>query len=382
VSKVVIDAAERAGAVLEIDLGAVAANWRLLRDRAAAGSGAASAAVVKADAYGLGMAAVTPALAAAGCRTFFVAHLDEGIALRGLLPDAEIAVLNGLLPVTTAPVFRAYRLLPVLNDLGQVDAWRGSGGGAAIVHVDSGINRLGLPRREVEALAASPDRLGGIVLRAVMSHLACADEPEHPMNAVQRDAFAAARRMLPPAPASFAASSGIFLGPDYHGDLVRPGAALYGVNPLPGSLNEMRQAVRLKGKILQVRDVDTGDAVGYGATHRRTRPGRIATVAVGYADGWFRSFSNRGSVVFDGHKLPLVGRVSMDLITIDVSSPEAAARVRPGDCVELLGDAHTVDHAAAEAGTIGYEILTSLGRRYHRIYVNRADADTGAGNAA
>ncbi|HEY0522068.1 MAG TPA: alanine racemase [Stellaceae bacterium] len=375
-------AADRAGAVLEIDLGAVAANWRMLRDRAAAASGAGCAAVVKADAYGLGIAEVGPALAAAGCRTFFVAHIDEGMMLRGLLPHAEIAVLNGLLP-GTARVFREYRLLPVLNDLGQVDAWRDSGAGAAILQVESGMNRLGLPRREVEALAAaSPDRLGGIVLRAVMSHLACADEPEHPMNAAQRDAFAAACRILPPAPASLAASSGIFLGPDYHGDLVRPGAALYGVNPLPGRINEMRQVVRLKGKILQVRDVDTGDAVGYGATHRKTRPGRIATVAVGYADGWLRSFSNRGSVVFDGHKLPLVGRVSMDLITIDVSSPEATARVRPGDCVELLGDAHTVDDAAAEAGTIGYEILTSLGRRYHRSYVGRIGAETGAGHAA
>ena len=240
-------------------------------------------------------------------------------------------------------------------------------GGAAILHVDSGLNRLGLTRREVEELATSPDRLAGIALRAVMSHLACADEPEHPLNAAQRDAFAAARGILPPAPASLAASSGIFLGPDYHGDLVRPGAALYGVNPQPGQPNPMQQVVKLKGRILQVREVDRGQPVGYGATHVMGSPGRLATVALGYADGWLRSASQRASGRIGGKQVPLLGRVSMDLVVFDVSGIDPAL-ARPGGFVELLGEDYGVDAAAINAGTIGYEVLTALGRRYHRIY--------------
>jgi alanine racemase len=367
----VMGASDRAGAVLEIDLQAIGRNWLSLGKRL--GGGAVCAGVVKADAYGLGMRQVAPALAAAGCRLFFVAHLDEGIALRALLPECEIAVLNGLLPGTHDD-FSAHRLMPVLNDLGQIAAWKqqaAEGRRRAILHVDTGMARLGLPPDELAELAAAPDLLGGIELRAVMSHLACPEEPDHPLNALQLARFRAATIVLPRAPASLAASSGIFLGPDYHFAIARPGAAVYGVNPQPGKPNPMAQVVRLKGKIVQTRNVDTGDTVGYGATYRRDRPGRIATVAVGYADGWLRSLSNRGHAAIAGQLVPIVGRISMDLITLDVSGLEPHL-CRPGAFAELLGAERGVDVVGAEAGTSGYEMLTALGRRYHRVYTGAA----------
>lgn len=329
-----------------------------------------TAAVVKADGYGLGAIEVASALAAAGCRLFFVAQLDEGVALRVALPAIEIAVLNGVLP-GTAPDFAAHDLVPVLNDLGQVAAWRklcrDAGPRPAMLHLDTGMARLGLPAAELAAIAADPALLDGVPLRAVMSHLACADEPAHPLNAEQLRRFQVARAALPAAPASLAASSGILLGPGWHFELVRPGVALYGVNPQPATPNPMAQVIALKAKILQVRDVDRGMTVGYGATHLVDRPSRIATVAAGYADGLLRSLSNRGSAVLGGHRVSVVGRVSMDLITLDVSSVEPAL-AQPGALVDLVGPGHTVDDLAAEAGTIGYEILTALGRRYHRVW--------------
>jgi alanine racemase len=362
-----LSAPAEAASVLEIDLGAIAANWRALRDRVAP---AECAAVVKADAYGLGAATVAPVLAAAGCRTFFVAHLGEGAALRAVLPAPEIAVLNGLLPGTEA-VFAEHRLIPVLNDLGQLERWRAFGDPArrppAILHVDTGMARLGLSPAEAAVVADEPERLAGVALRAVMSHLACADETGHPLNRIQLGRFAAARAGLPRAPASLAASSGIFLGEAYHFDLARPGVALYGVNPTPGAPNPMSQVVVLKARILQVRDVDPGATVGYGATHRFDRPSRVATVAAGYADGMLRSASNRGVAVIGGQKVPFVGRVSMDLITLDVSGLDPA-QVRPGEFAQLIGKGHDVDDVARASGTIGYEVLTSLGRRYHRVY--------------
>lgn len=365
-------------AVLTVDLDAIRANWRLLCERTAP---APCAAVIKANAYGLGAARVGPALQRAGCRQFFVAQLAEGVALRQALRDkpasATIFVLNGVLESERLS-FEAHGLVPCLNDLGQVERWsqfarRRGQPLAAALHVDTGMNRLGLPPGELDTLAGEPDRLAGIDLRLVMSHLACADETDHPMNRRQLDRFRAALARLPHAKASLAASSGIFLGRDFHFDLARPGVALYGANPTPSAPNPMAQVVRLQGKILQVRSVDRGETVGYGAAHRLTRPRRIATVGVGYADGFLRSSGDRGSAVLGGVAAPIVGRVSMDLITLDVSdAPDELAR--PGVMVDLIGrDAagrgRTLEEVAADAGTIPYEILTGLGQRYERRYI-------------
>lgn len=359
------------GTVLTIDLAAISANYERLRTMAAP---AACAAVVKADAYGLGLARVAPALAASGCRVFFVAHLDEGLALRALLPEAEIFVLNGALP-GAEPRFAEAELAPVLNDLEAIDAWaalaRTRGGLPAALHLDTGMSRLGLSPAELDALAADPARLDGIDLRYVMSHLACSEQPENPMNAAQLDEFEAARARLPGAKASFANSSGVFRGAGYHFDLVRPGAALFGVNPCPGEPNPMVDAVRLDAKILQVRDVDSPGTVGYGATHRIADRARIATVAVGYADGFLRCLGGQAGCYIGETRVPVVGRVSMDLITLDVSAVPPIS-VGKGTLVEIIGPHHSVDALADEAGTIGYEILTSLGRRYHRRYVDGA----------
>ena len=348
----------RATAVLTIDLDAIVANWRLLGGRVRP---AECAAVVKADAYGLGAAEVAPALYAAGCRTFFVATIDEGVQLRPLLPEARLLVLCGVLP-GTADEFLAHRLVPVLNSLEQVAEWANRAG--AVLHIDTGMTRLGVGPAELP-------RLGGFRPALVMSHMACADEPDRTMNRAQLDAFRAVAAAFPGVPASLGASSAIFLGPDWHFDMVRPGAALYGLNPVPGTPNPMAQVVRLQGKILQVRDVDSPMTVGYGASHSVACPGRIATVALGYADGLFRSLGNRGHGVIAGEKVPVVGRISMDLTTFDVTAVAAEA-VRPGAMIELIGPGHDADELAAEAGTIGYEVLTALGARSHRRYLGSA----------
>jgi alanine racemase len=236
--------------------------------------------------------------------------------------------------------------------------------------------RLGLDAAEFATVVASPPP---IRWRAVMSHLACADQPDHPLNQRQRARFAAAAAQLPGVPASLAASSGIFLGPSYHFDLVRPGAALFGVNPLPGRPNPLRQIVRLSGKIVQIRQIDRGESVGYGAAHVMQARGRAAIVAVGYGDGWLRSLSHRGCGYIAGTRVPLLGRVSMDLVTFDVSAV-APALVHPGAMIELLGADYGVDDAASDAGTIGYEILCALGSRYHRIYRDSPAADASGTN--
>jgi alanine racemase len=356
----------RADAVLEIDLASIAGNWRTVVAHLAPGT--ECSAVVKADAYGLGMAAVAPVLAAAGCRLFFVAQIDEAIALRQILPHGEIAVLDGFFPSQTAE-FLEYRLIPALNDLGQIAAWHRvkAANPPAMLHVDTGMSRLGLDAGELATVHATPTLLNGINLRAIVSHLACPDDPAHPLNRIQLAAFRAALAGLPRAPASLAASSGIFLGRDFHFDLARPGAALYGINPQPGTPNPIAQVLCLKGKILQTREIDTDSTVGYGATYRRDRPGRIATIAAGYADGLLRSLGNRGSATIAGQKAPIVGRISMDLLTLDVTDldPETT---RPGGFATLIGPGHDVNAIAAEAGTSGYEIMTALGGRYHRVY--------------
>lgn len=350
---------------LAIDLDAIAANWRLL-SRKHAGP---VAAVVKADAYGLGAAKVAPHLHAAGCRHFFVAHPSEALALRPLLPTVMLAVLNGLWPGVEDEL-AAHGIAPVLGSLDEIDRWSATAAHVghalpALLHVDTGMNRLGLSLPEIDALAAEPDRLGGIALLYVMTHLVSAEFPDDPENQRQRLRFDAACARLPIAPRSIANSAGIFLGPDFALDLARPGAALYGINPMPGQPNPMAPVVRLRARILQARDVQQGETVGYNGQWIAPRASRIATVSVGYADGYLRSLTNRATAYFDGRPVPLVGRVSMDLSTFDVTDAPGA---QPGAWLDLIGPHHDVDAVAREAGTNGYEILTSLGARYARTY--------------
>ena len=358
---------EQAGAVLHIDLDALAANYTRLRREA---TGVACAAVIKADGYGLGATEVAEALWTAGCRAFFVAHAFEGAILRAALPDAAIYVLHGPMPGTEADL-PTHRLIPVLNSLEQIDAWaalaRARGGLDAVLQIDTGMNRIGLPPVEVQALGDNRSRLDGIGVRYVMSHLACAEDADSPKNAAQLALFRSLKAKLPAAPATFANSSGIFLGPDYHFDLVRAGVALYGVNPTPGRPNPMAEVVRLEGRILQLREIDTSETVGYGAAYQATGPRRIAAVPVGYADGYLRCLGNQAYASIGGVRVKVAGRVSMDLVTLDVTDAPPSA-VRVGAPVDLIGGGVPVDEVAAWAGTIGYELLTSLGHRYHRSF--------------
>lgn len=354
-------------AVLEIDLPAIVANWRDLKARLAPGADCAG--VVKADAYGLGAREVGPALARAGCHRFFVAHLGEALHLKPLLPPAaEVFVLNGVLGGED-DAFAASGIAPVLNDPAQVERWsrlahRLGRALPAALHLDTGMSRLGLTPGEAEALADARDAFDGVALHFVMSHLARAEE-EVEMNAAQLALFERLRRHWPDVPASFANSSGIFLGPAYHFDLARPGAALYGINPQPGRTNPQRPVAFLSVPVLQIRDIAPPQTVGYGATYRAGGPTRVATIALGYADGWLRNLSGRGAARMGDHTLPFIGRVSMDLITLDAT---AMPTLKPGDRLELLGPGRPVDAVADEAGTNGYEVLTRLGSRFSRTY--------------
>lgn len=355
-----------AGAVLDVDLAAIAANWRTLRARHQAGP---VAGVVKADAYGLGARRVAPALHDAGCRHFFVAHLDEALAIRALLPGSMLVVLNGLTE-GSEDIFVAHNITPALGSIPEVDRWAATAARVGrklpgILHIDTGMARLGLDARDVAVLRQDATRLSAIDVIYIMTHLVSSELNEDPINKEQRTRFERACTGLPPAPRSLANSSGIFLGDDFGSDLARPGAALYGINPTPDALNPMRPVVQLHARVLQVRTVAPGESVGYNATWRATRQSRIATAALGYADGWHRSLSGRAKAFFDGRAVPLVGRVSMDLTTFDVTDhPD----IHAGAWLELIGPHCTPDDVADAAGTNGYEILTSLGRRFHRVY--------------
>jgi alanine racemase len=364
--------AAEAGGVLGIDLDAIEANWKKL---AATTVPVECAAVVKADAYGCGLEPVARKLATAGCRTFFVADVGEGRRLRALAPDATVYVLNGIMP-GSAQAFAEHSLRPVINSTSELAEWdafiacSGWRGGAAL-HVDTGMNRTGVTAEEAAALAPRiHSENHGLTL--LMSHLACAEIPDHPMNDRQIRLFREIRIMYRGVASSLANSSGIFLGGTVHCDLVRPGVALYGANPTPGTENPMRPVVELQGRIIQVRALNKGDTVGYGAAWSAGRASRIAIIAVGYADGFLRSASAAkgkaaAEVLVAGKRCPVVGRVSMDLLAVDVTDlPTGAAR--RGDFATLIGDGVSVDDLATGMGTIAYEVLTNLGRRYHRIY--------------
>jgi alanine racemase len=361
-----------AGGILTVDLAAIETNWKTL---ASMTMPVECAAVVKADGYGCGLEPVTRRLAKAGCRTFFVADLAEARLVRAVAPDATIYVLNGMMP-GSAGAFADGSFRPVINSLTEFAEWdafiaenRWQGGAA--LHVDTGMNRLGVAAQEAVAIAPRiQSQNHGFTL--LMSHLACAETPDHPLNDRQIRVFREIRIMFRGLASSLANSSGIFLGGTVFCDLVRPGIALYGANPTPGRKNPMRPAVELKARIIQVRAVNQGESVGYGATWTAGRPSRIAVVAVGYADGFLRSASAaKGKpmteIVIAGRRCPLVGRVSMDLLAADITEL-AEGTARRGDLATLIGDGVSVDDLAAGMGTIGYEVLTSLGHRYHRVY--------------
>ncbi len=360
--------AELRGAILTIDLDAITANYRDLARRVAP---AGLASVIKADAYGLGVGPIATTLAEIGCQDFFVATLEEGAELREILPAARIHILNGLI-AGAGEEFTRLGLIPVLNTHQEVEAWSGlQGAGAADLMIDTGLSRLGLDEADVARLAAvdGPD----FELDCLLSHLARADEPEDPMNDRQLAQLLKARARLPLARASIAASSGLFLGAAYHLDLVRAGAAIFGINPTPERPNPMAQVIRLQAKILQVRVVDSPQTVGYGATHRVTLPTKVATVAAGYADGYARSLGSLGIAYIEDWKVPVLGRISMDLTGLDVTHvPENLAR--PGLYVDLIGARNPLDEVAQGAGTIGYEMLTRLGGRPHRQYLKSKKA--------
>jgi len=365
-------AAAEAGGVLTIDLAAIEANWRALGRRAMP---AECAAVVKADGYGLGLEPVAKRLAKAGCKSFFVADLGEARRLRAALPDQAIYVLDGLLP-STAAAFAEINARPVIGSLVELAEWDAfcsaqKWTGGAALHVDTGMNRLGISANDAAALAPRI-RAENHGITLLMSHLACADQPDNSLNQKQMALFREVRLLYRGIPSSIAASSGIFLGNPAHCDMVRPGAALYGVNPTPGKANPMQPVVELKAHVLTVRNVGKGETVGYGGVWTARHASRLAILAAGYADGYLRSASATdeapgSDVMIAGKRCPVVGRISMDLMAVDISAlPDKA--VRRGDLVTLIGDDVTLDDVGNKAGTIGYEILTSLGRRYHRVY--------------
>lgn len=371
-----------AGHRLTIDLGALKANYRDLAKR----SGSAKcAAVVKADAYGLGVEHVVPALIDSGCGTFFVALPQEGLAVRAVAPAARIFVLGGIFPEALDAILEA-RLIPVLSSPCHTDLWtrhvraRAGRDPSYALHVDTGMNRLGLTLDEALALAGGGANERAVKPVHIMSHLACADEPEHPLNRRQLESFQRVAAAFPGIESSLANSAGIFLGPDYHFDLTRPGIALYGGNPINGGANPMRPVATAEARIAQIRKAKAGETVSYGATQTLARDTVIAVAQAGYADGYHRAASASGVVLrraaphggdgfIAGRKVPILGRVTMDLTMFDITDlPEGA--VKEGDWIELFGRNIPIDEAAAAAGTISYELLTSLGRRARRQYIN------------
>ena len=358
--------------VLTVDLDAIVANWRKLEKTAVP---AECAGVVKANAYGCGVEPVGRALAAAGCKTFFVATLEEARTLRAAVPPAVIYVLDGFFQ-NAGEAYAKIDCKPVIGDLNELAEWdvfcrrTGWNGGAAI-HIDTGMNRLGLTSAEAQGIIPRINA-GDHGIALVMSHLVSAEQLNSQLNAKQLTTFREIAGQFSGVPASLSNSSGIFLGAQFQFDMVRPGAALYGVNPTPEADNPMQPVVEVKARIVQIRNIERGETVGYGGTWTARRPTRLAIASAGYADGYFRAASandgTRGAdVVVAGKRCPVAGRISMDLMAVDVTDLPANA-ARRGHMVTLLGEGITVDELAHHFGTIGYEVLTSLGSRYARVY--------------
>ena len=362
-----LDAALLASGQLTIDLGALATNFLMVKGWVAP---AEAAAVVKADAYGLGHRPVVQTLLAKGCRHFFAADLAEALLVRQVAPDAAVYALNGLWPGAEAQA-EAGRITPVLNSLDQIERWRVRSREqgrrlAAIIQIDSGMSRLGLSTDEVGWLARHGEIFEDLDVRYFMSHLACAETPDASETVAQREAFAAAVRLLPSTPTTLANSAATLGAPATHGDLVRCGLALYGGAPIPDIPNPLRPVVQASARVVQLRTVSAGTGVGYGLDFRAPKTMRIATVSAGYADGWPRRLGDRGAVYFGDLRLRIVGRVSMDTMTVDASEADA---LRPGDWVELIGPHQSLEDVAGQADTIAYEILTNLSRRFVRRYL-------------
>ena len=372
-----------AGARLTINLDALAANYRELAKRS---GGARTAAVVKADAYGLGVEHVAPALKQAGCDTFFVTLPQEGMVLRRIAPEAKIFVIAGVTGVPAASACAEARLIPVLNSIDEISLWadfRKRSGRPCAIHVDTGMNRLGLSVGEAIAFAKFNELNRRVMPIILMSHLACADERDHPLNEDQLESFQTLRAAFGDMESSLANSAGIFLGADYHFDMTRPGISLYGGAPIIGEKNPMRPVVTAETRILRIREVKAGQTISYGATVTVERDSRIAVAGIGYADGFHRAGSGNGVPLRNvrteggrgwiaGQRVPVLGRITMDLTMFDITGlKERSADV--GDRIELFGSNIGIDEAARAAGTVSYEMLTSLGNRYLRRYVGGQD---------
>lgn len=374
-----------AGGRLTVDLGALRANYRTLREKA---GGADVAGVVKANAYGLGIAQVAPALWAEGCRVFFVALPQEGAALRAVLPEAYIYVLSGLFENGSADIYHEFGLLPVINSRTELSIWEAHGWDGDVprpcaIHVDTGMNRLGLSPQEASAFASDNALTGAVTPLLVMSHLACADEPGHPLNRRQLESFQTVRPLFQQADSSLSNSAGTWLGTDFAFDLLRPGIALYGGNPV-GGMDPMQPVATAEARVIQLREAKAGETVSYGATQKLSRDTRIAVVAAGYADGYHRASSGAGVPLrqtlpdggagfVHGCRVPVLGRITMDLTMFDVT--DLGDEIAHGDWIELFGSNILIDQAAAAAGTIAYELLTSLSDRYDRRYLGGDVAD-------
>ncbi len=356
-------------AILEVDLGAILRNWKLLNQTHGNHD---CAAVVKADAYGLGVEEVAATLADAGCPHFFVATLDEAIELRETLTSQFIYVLAGVQDGEEEDLLN-YNIIPVLNSMSQFDRWEAiakeTEAASSVLHIDTGMNRLGISVDEAEKLAMEEERLKATQIRFIMSHLACASEPDSNFNTKQLERFSHIRRCFPTLPASLSNSAGVFLGANYHHDLARPGCALYGINPFTNRPNPVEPVVKLTAPILHIHTtIEDEEAVGYGGNAIVPKGTRIATAAIGYADGLHRILSGTNLHGYIGeHAAPIIGRISMDLITLDVTHIPHDVLLE-GTRVELLNDKQDVNVMADAAQTIGYEILTSLKSRVKRHY--------------
>ena len=362
-----------------IDLGAIRSNFRGLKRQLVVGS--ELAAVVKANAYGLGVERVVPVLADEGCRIFFVATVNEALAVRCVSKHSTIYVLNGITEFRDWEFYsRDLNIRPILNDLNQVDQWlevQRVGDLAVGIQLDTGMTRYGLAEAQLMPLKKRLE--GGIVPRLLMSHLACAEDERHWLNSVQIRRFrqfvdALGLGQNSECVLSLANSSGIFLGEDYHFTLARAGAALYGINPQPEKLNTMTGVLNLRAKVTQVRFVDSPTTVGYGATHQINARTRVATVPVGYADGFLRALGGRASAYIGDTCVPVIGRVSMDAITLDISGVPEAVDVE-AELVEIIGPRRPVDVVASEAGTIGYEVLARISDRIRRVYIDEVGGE-------